>query len=114
MERELILRVKDLDVKFNLRGRQLHAIRGVSLDLYKGESLAIVGESGSGKSVTVYSIMQILASAGRIVSGSIKFGANISLSGLAVGALVGIIVNAILPGKDYVFSSGYSNGKKRK
>ena len=42
MERETILSVRDLDVKFNLRGRQLHAIRGVSLDLYKGEVLAVV------------------------------------------------------------------------
>ena len=42
----IILSVKDLNVKFNLRGKVLHAIRGVSLDVYKGESLAIVGESG--------------------------------------------------------------------
>lgn len=43
MEQEVILSVKDLEVKFNLRGRVLNAIRGVSLDLYKSESLAIVG-----------------------------------------------------------------------
>ena len=42
----IILSVKDLNVKFNLRGKVLHAIRGVSLDVYKGESLALVGESG--------------------------------------------------------------------
>ena len=46
----VILSVRDLDIKFNLRGRVLNAIRGISLDLYQGESLAIVGESGSGKS----------------------------------------------------------------
>ena len=57
MDRTPILSVRDLDVKFNLRGRKLHAIRGVSLDLYKGESLAIVGESGSGKSVFVKTFM---------------------------------------------------------
>ena len=50
MERDVILSVRDLDVKFTLRGRVLHAIRGVSLDVYRGESLAIVGESGCGKS----------------------------------------------------------------
>ena len=49
--------------------------------------------------------------------GAIKFaigGINLSFSGLAVAAVVGIVVNAILPGKDYVFSSDYSNGKKKK
>ncbi len=51
MTGEVILSVKDLNVKFRLRGRELHAIRGVSLDVYRGESLAVVGESGSGKSV---------------------------------------------------------------
>ena len=43
MEQEVILSVKDLNVKFSLRGQVLHAIRGISLDIYKGESLAIVG-----------------------------------------------------------------------
>ena len=48
---EPILSVRDLHVKFRLRGRTLHALRGITLDVYEGESLAIVGESGSGKSV---------------------------------------------------------------
>ena len=52
-----ILQVEHLDIKFNLRGRILHAIRDVSLDLYEGETLAIVGESGSGKSVLTKSFM---------------------------------------------------------
>ncbi|MGN0793365.1 MAG: ABC transporter ATP-binding protein [Aristaeellaceae bacterium] len=73
MERETILSVRDLDVKFNLRGRSLHAIRGVSLDLYKGESLAIVGESGSGKSVFVKTFMGLLDTNGWIDSGSILY-----------------------------------------
>lgn len=73
MEREPILSVRDLDVKFNLRGRKLHAIRGVSLDLYKGESLAIVGESGSGKSVFVKTFMGLLDANGWIDAGSIMY-----------------------------------------
>lgn len=48
--KEKIFEAKDVVVKFNLRGRTLTAIRGASIDLYQGETLAIVGESGSGKS----------------------------------------------------------------
>ncbi|MDD6143953.1 MAG: ABC transporter ATP-binding protein [bacterium] len=73
MERETILSVRDLDVKFNLRGRKLHAIRGVSLDLYKGESLAIVGESGSGKSVFVKTFMGLLDANGWVDGGQILY-----------------------------------------
>ena len=50
-EKKVLLSVKDLWVKFRVRGRVLTAIRGVSLDIYENESIAIVGESGSGKSV---------------------------------------------------------------
>ena len=73
MENAPILSVRDLDVKFNLRGRKLHAIRSVSLDLYKGESLAIVGESGSGKSVFVKTFMGLLDANGWIDNGSITY-----------------------------------------
>ncbi len=73
MDREPILKVTDLDVKFNLRGRQLHALRGVSIDLYKGESLAIVGESGSGKSVFVKTFMGLLDANGWVDGGHIWY-----------------------------------------
>ena len=70
---QLILSVKGLNIQFNLRGKVLHAIRGIDLDIYHGEVLAIVGESGSGKSVTAYSIMQILAETGKITGGEVRF-----------------------------------------
>lgn len=73
LNNEIILSVRDLIVKFNLRGQELTAIRGASLDLYKGESLAIVGESGSGKSVLTKSFMGLLDANGRIDSGSIIY-----------------------------------------
>lgn len=73
MEQNVILSVHDLDVKFTLRGQTLHAIRGISLDLYEGESLAIVGESGSGKSVFTKTFMGLLDQNGYIDGGSILY-----------------------------------------
>lgn len=73
MEREKILSIENLVIKFKLRGQTLTAIRDISLDLYKGESLAIVGESGSGKSVLVKSIMGLLDKNGYIDSGQILY-----------------------------------------
>ncbi len=70
---ELILSVRDLNLKFNLRGQTLHALRDVSLDVYKGESLAIVGESGSGKSVLTKCFMGLNDQNGFIESGSIRY-----------------------------------------
>ena len=73
MDSDIILSVRDLDIKFTLRGQTLHAIRGASLDVYKGESLAIVGESGSGKSVFVKSFMGLLDANGSITGGEILY-----------------------------------------
>ena len=72
-KREPILKVRDLNIKFSLRGRVLHAIRGVTLEVYRGESLAIVGESGSGKSVLTKAFMGLLDQNGWVDSGSIIF-----------------------------------------
>ena len=73
MEREKVLTVRDLSITFTTTAGPVHAIRGVNLDLYRGETLAIVGESVSGKSVTVKAAMGILAKNGTVDSGSIEF-----------------------------------------
>lgn len=69
-----ILSVDDLVIKFKLRERILTALRGVSLEVFEGETLAIVGESGSGKSVFAKSMMGLLDNNGWIDSGSILYG----------------------------------------
>lgn len=69
----IILSVKDLVIKFNLRGKVLTAIREASLDLIEGESIAIVGESGSGKSVFTKAFMGLLDGNGWVESGSILY-----------------------------------------
>ena len=71
--KKVLLSVKDLHVKFRVRGRILTAIRGISLDLYEGESIAIVGESGSGKSVFTKTFAGMLETNGFIDQGSIIF-----------------------------------------
>ena len=71
--KEIVLSVKDLKINFSTDHGYVQAVRGVSFDLYKGETLCIVGESGSGKSVTSKAIMGILSANGRIMGGSIMY-----------------------------------------
>ncbi|MBQ7337198.1 MAG: ATP-binding cassette domain-containing protein [Clostridia bacterium] len=72
-DKKVLLSVEDLHVKFRVRGRTLTAIRGVSLDLYEDESIAIVGESGSGKSVFTKTFAGMLDENGYISNGKIIF-----------------------------------------
>lgn len=68
-----LLEVKNLETSFFTEEGEVKAVNGVSFNLDPGKVLGIVGESGSGKSVTAYSIMRILDTAGKIVGGSIKY-----------------------------------------
>ena len=72
-DKKVLLSIKDLQVKFRVRGRILTAIRGVTLDIYENESIAIVGESGAGKSVFTKAFAGMLDSNGFIDQGDIIF-----------------------------------------
>ena len=72
-DKKVLLSVQDLVVRFSVRGRKLTAIRGISLDIYENESIAIVGESGSGKSVFTKTFAGMLDDNGSIDEGKIIF-----------------------------------------
>ncbi|WP_295142185.1 ABC transporter ATP-binding protein [uncultured Reyranella sp.] len=70
----ILLEVKDLSVNFGTGDKAVRAVRGVSFDIKRGETVALVGESGSGKSVTALSVLQLLAyPAASHPTGSIRF-----------------------------------------
>ena len=73
MSNELLIQVKDLVTQFKLDDGVLTAVDHVSFDIYKGESLGIVGESGCGKSVTAFSLLNLIAPPGQVVSGEILY-----------------------------------------
>ncbi|MEU4341118.1 ABC transporter ATP-binding protein [Nocardia sp. NPDC023852] len=68
-----LLEITGLNVSFTAEGKQVPAVRDVSLSVYPGQTVAIVGESGSGKSTTAHAIIDLLPGTGRITSGEIRF-----------------------------------------
>ncbi len=72
-KRELILKMRDMRVSFKTANGLVRAVRGVDLDVYRGETVAVVGESGSGKSVTIKQVMGIRSHNAVVESGSIEF-----------------------------------------
>ena len=72
-QKEKKLQVRNLRVSFRTTGGKVQAVRDISFDLHKGETLAIVGESGSGKSVTSKAILGILAGNAIVEGGEILY-----------------------------------------
>ena len=75
-DKEVVLSVKNLSVKFFTQNKVVNAVNGINYNLYKGEILGIVGESGSGKSVNVLSITNLIRPPGKIVEGKIIYEYN--------------------------------------
>jgi oligopeptide transport system ATP-binding protein len=75
-DKETVLKIQDLSISFQTTAGIVNAIRGVNLELRRGETVALVGESGSGKSVTTKAVMGILAGNAIVNSGSINFTYN--------------------------------------
>ena len=72
---ESLLEVKDLKVRFKVKGGYVHAVNGVSLKLNEGEALGVVGESGCGKSVSMMSVMRLIdMPPGEITNGQVLYG----------------------------------------
>ena len=86
---EALLTVRDLTVTFSTPHGPVTAVREVSLDVRRGETLAVVGESGSGKSTLAASVNQLLARNGRIQSGSVRLDGT-ELTGLGDKAMTAI------------------------
>ena len=68
-----LLKVRDLSIEFPLEDRIVKAVRHVSFEVHRGQTLGIVGESGSGKSVSASSIIQLIEPPGMVTSGEILF-----------------------------------------
>ena len=63
---KVVLEINDLDIKFKMQDKKIHAIRGVDLQLKQNEILAIVGESGCGKSISAKTILGLIDTHGAV------------------------------------------------
>jgi oligopeptide/dipeptide ABC transporter ATP-binding protein len=70
---DTLVNIENLHVQFKTHEGMIHALRGVNLQIKRGETFGLVGESGSGKSVTAQAILRIIPAAGRITQGRIDF-----------------------------------------
>ncbi|WP_234123488.1 ABC transporter ATP-binding protein [Clostridium hydrogenum] len=70
---EKLLQIKNIHTSFHTHLGEVQSVRGVTIDLYKGEAIGIVGESGSGKSITMMTLMRLLDNNGEIKEGEILF-----------------------------------------
>jgi peptide/nickel transport system ATP-binding protein len=84
--RDAVLEVRELSVAYRAAGGEVQAVRGVSLEVHGGETLALVGESGSGKTSLALAVMRYLDGNGRITGGTIRFRGE-DLLGLSPAAL---------------------------
>ena len=71
--RDTILSIKDLHVQYTTASQTIHAVRGVSLDIRRGERFGIAGESGSGKTTLINAILRLLPDTAQISNGNIVF-----------------------------------------
>ena len=76
-----VLSIRDLHVQYTAAGQTIHAVRGVNLDIRRGERFGIAGESGSGKTTLINAILRLLPETGRITNGGIYFN-DTDLTGL--------------------------------
>src|SRR5688572_22942106 len=72
-EQDALLDIRDLNVEIDVRGQTLHVLRGVTLQVGRGEAVGIVGESGSGKTLTCMAAVGMLPQTARVTSGEIIF-----------------------------------------
>jgi oligopeptide/dipeptide ABC transporter ATP-binding protein len=109
---DVLLDVRDLTVDFRIHGETVHAVRGISYAVRRGEALGLVGESGSGKSVSALALLGLLPSPPAVVTGSAVFEGRdlLSLAGPALrrvrGGQVGIVFQDPLSSLNPVLTIG--------